>query len=268
MSSCFRCQARKVLVFVLFLELPTVVLSQGAPKWRVEAPPNSVELIESVQREMYGVPGMCFTIKNTSQKTIASLVLVAPAGWWWGGGFFPMDIGPGSTQQVYFYVSDFFDYDGKLISRSFRVGAIIYSDGSTQGTQPELTIVEDQMLGVALEFKRVDDLLAARVDDSENSLRDVVAKIGSLPPVPRQSLEESTPLNSSVRAVTLPGVRQSFIEAHLNRFSGEGIRHARASILALLGSRETVSEKAKACHMASETQTRLIRGISESLKGD
>lgn len=141
-------------------------------------------VVQLVQVEQLPSKNLDFTFSNTSTKTILQICISAQHG--------PREMvcesgfangakltGPGETFSMSFDARGFTS-DGQ--QNSLRVTAVVYTDGSHFGDVATLDRIRSRMLGVALETKRVSDLLSNASDDSAAGLDSIVSQIGTTPP--------------------------------------------------------------------------------------
>jgi hypothetical protein len=115
--------------------------------------------------------------------------------------------GPGETFSMFLDASGFAS-DGQ--QNSLRVNAVVYADGSRFGEKAILASVASRMFGVALETKRISDLLSNGPDDSAAGLDSVLPQIGTAPPSsPAEAAE-------ALKGESLPGISPSVIDTYLS----------------------------------------------------
>ena len=201
-------------------------LSQNVPGWTLDAPADSVQLISAEPDPMFtGV--LKFTFKNVSGKTIINFLVDNLHGDATGFDGFVGDlgsVGPGQTTAAHFGARDFEEQSAKKL----RVVAIVYADGSRGGAPDWLERVENQMLGAALETRRIADILAASPDPSLAGFDRVAPQIDiSVPPGDSDAVD-------GIHGIALPGVSVDEINRHLIhsvRGISSGIHRARQRAL-------------------------------------
>jgi hypothetical protein len=181
-------------------------------------------IVDLVQVERTPSNSFGFTFKNTSRKTILELCISAQRGstfeemvcmhGFGGGETLPA---PGSTMSFLFdaeeFVSD--EQPGQPSEKSLVVYAVVNTDGSHIGSKNILNKLEDHMLGVALETKRISDLLAACPDDSVTGLDVILPKIGTSQPS-TTSADAVDRLVGNLSGKSLSGINQAYINSHLS----------------------------------------------------
>jgi hypothetical protein len=254
-----------VLGTIVCIAGPLSAWPQSVPGWKVDSPPNSVQLVK-VDPPLS--TGQSFTFKNVSSSAIIEFFITAPNGTIKGVDAFSAGrnaVEPDAMAAVTFNTSDFL-VEAK-INRSLRVVAVIFANGKRLGSRQTLESIEDQMLGAALEIKRDSDLLADRPDAAFD---EIANRIG----LPNPPSDEDAA--ASVRGVSLPGIPQAYIDLHVNRHSYAlrvGVGRARQILLsdlnqaklntqAQVDSRQiqasALSDFALKCKAASDAQVKWI----------
>jgi hypothetical protein len=210
MRICSRRVRATILCISLCWSMSAVTSGQVVAGWALESAPNSLELI-TVDQSTNGSL-LKLTFRNTSKKRIIDLRIAAPSGNVTGLDAFTTGVGtvePGEKVSVTFGKHDF--SVGNHMEQSLKVEAIVYADGSHQGSPKTLDLIEDEMLGVALENKRDSDILATSPDPSAAGLDAVLDKIGrSIPSTSDDAVR-------SVRGISLPNIPQSYIDNRVSR---------------------------------------------------
>ena len=225
------------LAFVILLGIPSFASSQTTRDFTIVSPEHAVDLVEV---EKTPENNLQFTFKNTSNKTILELCISAKRGstfvemvcmhGFGGGGALPA---PGATMPFLFAAKEFVSDEepGQPQERSLRVYAAVYTDGSHIGSKNILDKIEDQMIGGALETKRISDILAACPDDSVTGLDSVPPQIGTSPPSTTDA-DAVDRLAAKLYGRSLPGIDQSYLDSHVNLHTTdflEGVAAARNS---------------------------------------
>ena len=233
-----------LIALVMSFGITPLASGQSTRDFTVLLPEHVVDL---VQVEQTPSNNLQFTIKNASNKTILELCISAQRGskfeemvcmhGFGGGGTLPE---PGATMSFIFDAKEFVS-DGQLgepLQKSLRVYAVVYTDGSHIGSKNILDKIEDHMIGVALETKRISDILAACPDDSANGLDSVLPQIGTSPSSTTNA-DAADRLAGKLQGQSLPGIDQSYIDSHLNLHTTDfldGVALARDRALAEIDS--------------------------------
>lgn len=164
------------------------------------------------------------------------------------------------------------------------VAAIVYADGSEAGSPKTLALVENEMLGAALETKRISGLLLNSPDPGMAGFDNVLSEIGSKAPQTDNEAAES------LKGMASPGVSQGYIDEHLTNPSPglmSGLNRARFAISSEINNVKTndaremggakkqqlhalqnrphaLSDLAKQYSSLSDWQTQCIKGLSEN----
>jgi hypothetical protein len=211
------CSLRTVLL-VLATSVGAISLASGqsTSDFAISSPEPVVQLIKV--EHLPGTSGsLHFTFSNISNKTILEICISAPNGLemvcqsGFANGAKPT--GPGDTLS-FSMDPDGFAPDGQ--QNSLHVNAIVYTDGSHMGEQRILAKEEDRMFGLALETKRISDLLSNCADGSVAGLDSVLPRIGANQPTKVEAAE-------AVRGESLPGISRSVIDIHLSRLHMQGL---------------------------------------------
>jgi hypothetical protein len=217
--------------------LPCWVHGQEVSGWILQAPPKSVEL-SSVSSS---TSGKAFTFRNVSGKTIIEFLVQSPTGNMTGVDGFTLNSGsipPGELLTAHFGDKEFVVKGNP--DESLRVAAIVYGDGSHTGMANVLNMLEDQMLGAALETKRCSEALSESGDPSITGLESAVARINSNPLAsPQDSMKE-------VQGVVLSDLPTDYIHDHIAVASyglHSGVRSARDAIDAQIDNERKASEQ-------------------------
>lgn len=222
---------KKTISFAAFigkLLAPFMVPAQELTDWKVDAPPNSVQLVsvEPVGDVENNFLKFKFNFKNVSGKTIVELRVFKPDTTGTPGtgaesrrDSFPQDAGavlPGAT-----FFESFSKRDSKGAfseARALQIDAIVYSDGTRAGSKRALGDLEDMMIGEALEIKRDTDILAASPDPSVAGFDTVAKKIAQ--PLPSAQTDASSQeASASLRRVILDGIPQTYTLASAKELS-------------------------------------------------
>jgi hypothetical protein len=215
-----------LLVFSGF-EMLSFASGQSVGDFVISSPHPVVQL---VQVEQLPSKNLNFTFSNASNKTILQICvsaqrgfreMVCESGFTNGAGL----TGPGETFSMNFDASGFAS-DGQ--QNSLRVNAVVYTDGSHFGEIETLDTIRSRMFGVALETKRISDLLSNGSDDSVAGLDSVLPQIGTTPP---SSIAEAA---ETVKGQSLPGISPSVISSYLMTPTPgilEGVAQARDNVL-------------------------------------
>jgi hypothetical protein len=224
---------RKIsITFLAILGAPSLASSQAPSDFTVVSPEHVVDLVQ-VEQTPAPSNGFRFTFKNVSSKTILALCISALHGshveqmdcmYAFEGGTPPS---PGGMVTFVFNANGF--VSDQEADRSLHVNAVVYTDGSHIGAKNILDKIEDEMLGSALETKRISDLLAACPDESVTGLDSVLPQIG--PHVPSMNdVAAAGELAGKVRGQSLPGIDQSYVNSHLDLHATDflsGVANAR-----------------------------------------
>lgn len=277
---------KAVFVGLLCLAMPAIVFPQSTDGWSLEAPPGSVQLTSVEQGMMANV--VRFTFTNVSGKTILALLIDTRHGNMTGlEGFtnWKQTVAPGATAFVNFSTPQLsYAEEGP---KKLYVAAIVYTNGSGSGSPKTLHMVEDEMLGTALETKRISGILLNSPDPTIAGFDNVLTQIGSnLPKTDYDAVQ-------SLKGIALPGVSQEYIDEHLAHPEfglKTGINRAREGILmdiknltdfdareikgntaaqrrALESRPHALSDFAKKYSSLSDLQARYIEAIAAGEKG-
>jgi hypothetical protein len=271
MRICSRHARATILCISVCWSIPTVTLGQNVAGWALESAPNFLELV-TVDQSTNGSL-LRFTLRNTSKNPIIDLRIAVPSGNMTGLDAFTTGVGtvePEETVSVTFGNKDFFV--GNHMEQSLKVEAIVHADGSRQGSQKTLDLIEDEMLGAALETKRDSDILAASPDPSAAGLDAVLDKVGrSIPSTGNDAVR-------SVRDISLPNIPQSYIDTRVSRQGSGlvvGIERARQMVLLDINrakspdfsyspSSKRQAQAKEAQHHATSDLTQKYRSLSET----
>ena len=213
------CRRLLTVLFWLFLcfGLLHPAFGQNVAGWTLDAPPDSVQLL-SVEPDPMFDGLLRFTFKNVSGKTIIEFLVQDLHGRVNGFDAFTHGLEHVALGEPFarFPEQDFADQSARKVS----VVAIVYSDGSRGGSPEWLERVENQMLGAALETRRIADILAPRPDGSIGFDR-VAAQINI--PVP----EEDSDAVDGVHGIAPSGISVADIDRHL----AQSVRGIRAGIV-------------------------------------
>lgn len=240
-----------------------VAVGQNLADWTLNAPANSLQLVDV---KPFTVDTLEFTFRNISGKTILEMRVSAPNGNMTGVDGFTTGKGtvpPGSTTTATFGQSAFTS-EGS-VNRSLVIEAVVYTDGTRVGSTNTLALIEGEMLGAALETKRIATILTASPDPSADGFDAVLGKIRSIPILTNEQAA------SSVRGITLPGVPQSYIDSHVNRHAGDlsvGIDSARQiALLDINNTRSLASGPLPRFQAAQDAvQAARVQGVSDLAK--
>lgn len=227
--SNFSRSLRSICCGVLCLVLACTLLGQELSSWAVNAPPDTVQLV-AVDNPMAST--VRFIFKSISSKAIVVFLVAAPDGNMSGHDTFISGMGavpPGGSLNATFGETDFNQ------RREVRISAIVYSDGSQVGSHKTLAMLDDRLLGEALEIKRASVILAASPDPSVAGLPEVRQKLGNLPAKAEDAV-------ASVRGTLLEGVPQSYVDSRTSQPSYgllAGVRAARQLVLTELGNKSS-----------------------------
>jgi len=218
--------SKAIIVFSFSSIMPAIILAQDTGGWVIEAPASSVQLTSVGQGMTADL--VKFTFTNISGKTIIEFRVDTGHGNMTGLDAFTDGQGavaPGATTSVVFDTRalSFADTGAKKL----YVVAIVYSDGSRAGSAQVVALVENEMLGAALETKRISDLLLTNPDPSIAGFDNVQPRIGSKSP------QADNDAAASLKGIALPGVSQTYIDEHLANPSPGlmgGLRRARFAI--------------------------------------
>jgi hypothetical protein len=221
-----------VLVLSLVSFGTTSVFCQSTTDWRLDAPPQTVEL---VQVDQLTSDGLRFTFRNVSNKAIVEYCASASEKEMaCVDGFLQEDLqNPGSTMTLNFSSQGLVS-DGDS-NHVLHLKAIVYADGSHVGTHAVLDDIEDRMLGAALETKRILNILSESTDDSIRGLDNARSELAIVSP------SDALVAASQMKGISLPGIPQSYIDSRLSRCA-VGIMEGMTAVRDLL-SREIDDEK-------------------------
>jgi hypothetical protein len=216
------CRLRMILI-MLFINIATSPLLSGqttSSDFLIVSPGHVVDL---VQVDRTPSNNLNFILKNASTKTILELCISALSDsrveetvcmhGFAAGATHPE---PNETMSFLFDANNFISDRpaGQRPQRSLRVEVAVYTDGSSTGSKYFLDKIENHMLGVALETKRISDILAGSSDNSISGLQSMLPKIGISPPSTTDA-EASGELIDNLRDKSLPGLSQDYIDSHL-----------------------------------------------------
>jgi hypothetical protein len=212
-----------MLIALLATCLPSGAQCVGS--WVLHGPPHGINLVQVTP----SAGGIHFELDNISSKAIIEFLVAAPDGNKTGLDAFMSPssaVPPGGRLKVNFGVADF--AHGACPDETLQVEGVVFSDGSHVGTADTLRMLEDRMLGEALETKRDIDLLAGNPDQTAAGLDSALDQISRTPP--------STPAGAAntERGIALAGVPPAYIRAHINAQSSGllvGVSVARQNIL-------------------------------------
>ena len=129
-----------------------------------------------------------------------------------------------------------FSSDGQ--QNTLIVDAVVFSDGSRFGRREILSDLAIRMAGIALESKRISDLLLSSSDPSATRLDDVTAQIGtSAPSSPAEAAEE-------LSGESLPGISLSVLDRYRsnpNHAFLEGVALERSAVLRDIEEKKTLA---------------------------
>jgi hypothetical protein len=204
-----------------------VGMSQDLAGFTLQAPPNTVQLINAAP-DAHG--GWRLTLKNVSSKPIVECEIGSVSSKNSAdenlAGFETFSVGgtgafqPGATEDVTF--SPYAD------SQEVRLEAIVWSDGSHDGNPKWLRELEDTMIGMTLETKRIADVFEGSTDRSLGAAEPIRDKVGRRPP------HSPSEAGQSLQDVDLPGVSRSYLDEHRNSPSvgfQHGVSQARQGAL-------------------------------------
>ena len=211
------------LVLATSLGIIPLASGQSTSDFVISSPEPIVQL---VQAEQTPSANLSFTFRNISNKTILEICISAPLGPREMDCMTGFDNGakllaPGDTFSMNFEAASFAS-DGQ--QNSLRVNAIVYTDGSHAGEQKVLARIENRMLGVALETKRISDLLSRCTEDGITGLESVLPQIGT------SSLPSSAEAAESLKGEYLPGISHLVVDTYLSSHTQgllEGVVNAR-----------------------------------------
>jgi hypothetical protein len=213
------------IALIIGIAVTSLASGESTRDFTILSPEHVVDL---VQVEQTPSSALQFTFRNASNKAILELCISAQSGskfeemvctHWYAGGETPPK--PGDMMSFIFDASDFVSdgqSGGQSLQRSLRIYATVYTDGSHIGPKSALDQIEDHMIGVALETKRISDMLTASPDNSVTGLNSVLPQIGTSPPS-TTSADAVDRLAGKLRGQSLPGIDQSYIDSHLNLHS-------------------------------------------------
>jgi hypothetical protein len=119
-----------------------------------------------------------------------------------------------------------FALDGQ--QNTLHIDAVVYTDGSHFGETKVLATIASRMFGVALETKRISDLLSNGPDQSAAGLDSVLPQIGTSPP------SSPTEAAEKFKGESLPGISPLVVNSYLSSPAQgllEGAGFARDTIL-------------------------------------
>ena len=190
--------------------MPAVVFGQSTDGWELEAPSGSVQLISVGQSVMANFAN--FSFKNISGKAILEFWIDTGHGSM--NGIDAFTIGRGGIAPDASFGADF---DTRSLSfvdnntKKLHVAAIVFADGSEVGSLKAIGMLENEMLGVALETQRISNLLLARPDASFSGYDNVLESISSkLPQTDYEAAE-------ALKGMALPGISQAYVNERLAR---------------------------------------------------
>jgi hypothetical protein len=219
--------------FVTFSAAP----GQSVRDFVIVSPERTIQL---VQVENLPPNNLLFTFSNASSKPILEVCISAQRGpnemvcklGAANGAKLP---GPGETFSMSFDAGGFAS-DGQ--QNTLRVDAVVYTDGSHVGEKRTLANIASRMVGVALETKRISDLLSNSPDLSAAGLDSVVPQIGpSSPSSPVEAAEK-------LRGESLPGVSPLVVNGYLsspNQAFLEGVALERSAVLGEINEKKALA---------------------------
>lgn len=223
------------------------IRAQSVTDFVISSPQPAIQL-SKVDR--IGSNNLQFTFTNNSSKTLLEICISAQRGAYEmvckvGSANEAKLPGPGDTFSMNFDASGF---SSDLQQSTLRVNAVVFTDGSHFGERKVLASIASRMFGMALETKRISDILSKSTDPSAMGLDGVLTQIGaSLPSSPHEAAE-------GLKGQSLPGVSAVIISSYLNGPTSEfqsGVALARGSAL-----REISDKKALALQALSGSQTK------------
>jgi len=250
---------------VLCAGLPLLGQAPEVADWKVAAPSNAVQLA-AVDRVMENEVKLSF--KNTAEKTVVEFRVFRPSGIGAdenGTGLDAFTSGTGSIAHGAMMPVTFSEKDsgGNPTSRSLRIAAVVYSDGTAVGDGKVLEEIEDEMVGAALEIRRDADILATSPDPSAAGIDAAVERIGRTVP---SSVEEAV---NAVNGIALTGIPQIDVDARVNhRGSGFLIGVNRARQMVLLDLDLAKSSAAMNADMGSEAYRQRLKDLQSRVLAD
>lgn len=234
------CKFTAALGIALCCSMPSLARCQNLTDWKVDAPPNSVQLVSVEPVGDVEDNFLKFTFKNVSGKSIIELRVLGPDGAGEGRDWFDND--GAALQPEASFSLDFSKHDRNNANnepRALRIDAVVYSDGTRAGKKKELDDLEGEMIGGALERKRDTSILTASPDPSIAGFDVVAEEIAKPLPsaqidptaeaasdAPRRvvlhgipqtyTLSSAKELADSLRGIALDGVPQSYIDRYLD----------------------------------------------------
>jgi hypothetical protein len=210
---------------------------QSTSDFLVVSPQPAIQLL---QVEKLPSNSLQFTFSNTTNKPILEICISAQRG--------PNEMvcKLGGTNEAKLpapeetFSMDFdprgFPLDGQ--KNTLSVDAVVYSDGSHFGKKEILADMAIRMAGIALESKRISDLLSNSPDLSAAGLDSVVSQIGtSAPSSPAEAAEE-------LKGESLPGISVSVLDRYRNSPNHaflEGVALERNAVLREIEGKKTLA---------------------------
>jgi hypothetical protein len=216
-----------LLAFAMCLAMHSFASGQSISDFVISSPQPVVQL---VQVEQLPSRNLDFTFSNASNKTILEICISPQRG--------PNEMvcklgsangaklsGPGETFSMSLDAGGFAS-DGQ--QNTLRVDAVVYTDGSHFGKQRTLADIASRMVGVALETKRISDLLSNGPDLSATGLDSALPQIGTSSPLsPAEAAGE-------LKGESLPGISQLVVNSYLSSPTQaflEGVALERSAVL-------------------------------------
>lgn len=216
-----------LLAFATGFAMLSFASGQSISDFVISSPQAVIQLVQVEQ-----IPpsnNLYFTFRNASDKTILNICISAQSGLemvcmegFDNGAKLPE---PRGTFSMSFDASGFASGGQQ---NNLRVNAVIYTDGSHFGESTVLATLRGRMFGVALETKRVSDLLSSGPDGSAAALDNVLLQIGATAPATKAEAVET------LKGESLPGISSSAIDSYLQRPTQgilEGVASARENVL-------------------------------------
>lgn len=251
------CRLYILAVCLMSCGMTSVVFGQSTAEWTLNAPPETIQL---AQVEQLGADNLRVSFTNVSKKSVLYYCVSAPEREMACGDAFLIEkvFIPGSTMTLTFSSNSFVS-NGQP-NRVLILRAIVYTDGSHIGEQAVLDNIEDRMLGATLETRRISDILSNISDDSVHGLEDARPKVMIGHPA------DASEAANQIKAISLPGISQSYVDSHLGRHAIgilEGVTAARENASWEFKDEETlaaISPSGRSHHGRSLTEDALSHG--------
>ncbi len=211
-----------LLILAIALEIavaPVAASQDAATGWRTD---NNKLVVEQVDE---GPNTTTFLLRNTSEKTVTALSICH---------------GNTTSSIEYFQSSEVLNPDTSCsivagnsqlhgLNRILNVCALVFEDGSWEGSETEVLLVGATRLGRVVETERVKSILEAysQLDLNDEEIDRLKRRIGGLSESPAEALDSVSDV--SIFGLDLASIRA--VDRRLQRGFWSGVRHAREAAL-------------------------------------